>query len=133
MNKYFKGAIIFGSGAIGGFGACGGFVIKKIFMTDDLREFLIKKASKKILNSIYGKSNYYRDTDGKADEFIFENRVEAEEVLLRMNELIDTYGFVSVADVHDLCGTTSVYTDNKRGWTPHFLYFKVMITMLLVT
>lgn len=120
MNKYFKGAIIFGTGVIGGFGACGGFVIKKILMTDDLREFLIKKASKKILNSIYGKSNYYnyyRDTDTKTGAFIFESRGEAEEVLSRMNELIDTYGLVSVADAYDLCGTTSVYTDNKRGWT----------------
>lgn len=117
MNKYFKGAIIFGTGVIGGFGACGGFVIKKILMTDDLREFLIKKISKKILNSIYGKSNCYRDTDTKADAFIFESRNEAERVLNAMKELIEQYGIVTVSDVHDLCNTDSVYTDSKYGWT----------------
>ena len=117
MNKYCKGAIIFGTGVIGGFGVCGGFVIKKILMTDDLRKFLIRKISKKILNSAYGTSDRYRDTDTKADVFIFDSRSGAEEVLSRMHELIDTYGLVSVADVHDLCGTTSIYTDSKHGWT----------------
>lgn len=117
MNRYFKGAIIFGTGVIGGIGLCGGFVIKTILVTNDLREFLIKKVSKKILNSIYGTPKYYRDTDIKPDSFLFESREKAEEVLSRMNELIDTYGAVSVSDVCDLCGMTSVYTDNKYGWT----------------
>ncbi len=44
-------------------------------------------------------------------------RGEAEEVLLRMDELIDTYGIASVADLYDLVGITGDYTDNKYGWT----------------
>ena len=34
-----------------------------------------------------------------------------------MNELIDTYDVVSVADLYDLVGKSCNYTDNKYGWT----------------
>jgi len=51
------------------------------------------------------------------DDIIFDNRGEAEEVLARMDDLIDTYGTVSVADLYDLVGITGNYTDNKYGWT----------------
>lgn len=51
------------------------------------------------------------------DDIILENRGEAENVLNSMDELISTYGLVSVADLYDLVGITSDYTDNKYGWT----------------
>lgn len=51
------------------------------------------------------------------DDIIFESRGEAEEVLDRMDELIDTYRAVSVADMYDLAGLSCDYTDNKYGWT----------------
>lgn len=51
------------------------------------------------------------------DEIVLETRGEAEEVLARMDELIETYGMVSVADLYDLVGITCNYTDNKYGWT----------------
>lgn len=51
------------------------------------------------------------------DDIILETRGEAEEVLTRMDELIETYGVVSVADLYDLIGKTCEYTDNKYGWT----------------
>lgn len=51
------------------------------------------------------------------DDIILETRGEAEEVLTRMDELIDTYGVVSVADLYDLIGKSCEYTDNKYGWT----------------
>lgn len=51
------------------------------------------------------------------DDIILENRGEAEDVLTRMDELIDTYGIVSVADMYDLVGISGNYTDNKYGWT----------------
>jgi hypothetical protein len=51
------------------------------------------------------------------DDIILSDRGEAEEVLTRMDELIDTYGIVSVADLYDLVGITCDYTDNKYGWT----------------
>ena len=51
------------------------------------------------------------------DDIVLESRGEAEEVLTRMDELIETYGTVSVADLYDLVGKTCNYTDNKYGWT----------------
>lgn len=51
------------------------------------------------------------------DDIILETRGEAEEVLGRMDDLIDNYGMVSVADLYDLVGIQGNYTDNKYGWT----------------
>ena len=51
------------------------------------------------------------------DDIILDTRGEAEEVLDRMCELIETYGVVSVADMYDLVGISCNYTDNKYGWT----------------
>ena len=50
------------------------------------------------------------------DDIVLESRGEAERVLTRMDELIDTYGFVTVADLYDLVGKSCNYTDNKYGW-----------------
>jgi hypothetical protein len=51
------------------------------------------------------------------DDIILDSRGEAEDVLSRMDELINVYGMVSVADLYDLVGITGNYTDNKYGWT----------------
>jgi hypothetical protein len=51
------------------------------------------------------------------DDIIVPSRGEAEEVLSRMDELIDQYGVVSVGDLYDLVGITGNYTDQKYGWT----------------
>ena len=51
------------------------------------------------------------------DDIILDSRSEAEEVLTKMDELIATYGMVSVADLCELVGITCQYTDHKYGWT----------------
>lgn len=51
------------------------------------------------------------------NDVILDNRGEAEDVLSRMDELIETYGLVSVADFYDLVGITGSWTDNNYGWT----------------
>lgn len=51
------------------------------------------------------------------DEIVLDSRGDAEEVLDRMNEILDTYGLVRVADMYDLVGLQSNYTDNNYGWT----------------
>lgn len=51
------------------------------------------------------------------DDVTLDTRGEAEDVLTRMDELIDMYGVVSVADLYDLVGISGNYTDNKYGWT----------------
>lgn len=75
-------------------------------------------------------TNYYdrrdeerRRTDSRTrtgysvDDIVLDTRGEAEDILQRMDELIDTYGIVSVADLYDLVGASGNYTDNKYGWT----------------
>lgn len=51
------------------------------------------------------------------DDIVLESRGEAEDVLDRMDDLLDTYGVVSVADLYDLVGIQGSYTDNKYGWS----------------
>ena len=51
------------------------------------------------------------------DTVVIETRAEAEEVLTQMDEIIDMYGSVRVADFYDLVGVTGDYTDNKYGWS----------------
>ena len=50
------------------------------------------------------------------DEVTIDTRGEAEEVLTRMGEVIDTYGVISVADFYEMVGVKSEYTDHKYGW-----------------
>ena len=51
------------------------------------------------------------------DEIVLETRGEAEEVLSHLVDLTVDYGMASVADLYDLVGITSSFTDNKYGWT----------------
>ena len=51
------------------------------------------------------------------DNIVLTSRGEAEDVLARMDELMDTYGLVRVADLYDLVGVTGNPTDNAYGWT----------------
>lgn len=75
-------------------------------------------------------SNYYKDRDRDRDrqvsqrnrarhnfdDIILESRGEAEEVLSYLVDLTEDYGMASVADLYDLVGVTSNFTDNKYGW-----------------
>ena len=62
----------------------------------------------------------HRDTRTRTsygfDDIILESRSEAEDVLTRMDELIELYGEVSIADMYELIGKSCNYTDNKYGW-----------------
>lgn len=63
-------------------------------------------------------SNNYRSGGSyNYNDIVVESRGEAEDVLARMDDLIATYGVVSVADLYDLVGITGKYTDNKYGWS----------------
>jgi hypothetical protein len=50
------------------------------------------------------------------EDFILSSREEAELVLERMNDIIDNYDMVSVADLNDLVGFPTSHIDNKWGW-----------------
>lgn len=51
------------------------------------------------------------------DEIILETRLEAEQVLERLYDIINRYDSATVADLYDLVGITGEFTDNKWGWT----------------
>ena len=51
------------------------------------------------------------------DDIEYDNRGDAEAVLDQMNEIIDRYGLVTVADMYDMADRTAPYTSNKYGWT----------------
>lgn len=50
------------------------------------------------------------------DEIILTSRVEAEEVIDRLEDLADRYEAASVADLYGLVGINGNYTDDKWGW-----------------
>ncbi len=50
-------------------------------------------------------------------ELIYGTRADAENVLSGMTEIIDRYGFVTVADLYDISGLPGAYyTDSSIGW-----------------
>lgn len=51
------------------------------------------------------------------DDLVFDTRGEAEAVREEMLEVIDRYGFVTVADMYDMADLTAPYTSSKYGWT----------------
>lgn len=79
----------------------------------------------KISYRSYYDTGYHQPRDTRAlsyspysyDDIILSTRGEAEEVLMRMDELMETYKLVRVADLYDLVGISGNYTDNKYGWT----------------
>lgn len=50
------------------------------------------------------------------DEIILATRVEAEEVIDRLFDLVSRYETATVADLYELVGVTANYTDDKWGW-----------------
>lgn len=51
------------------------------------------------------------------DEIVLDERVEAEEVIDRLFDLVSRYEAATVADLYELVGLSSTHTDNKWGWT----------------
>lgn len=51
------------------------------------------------------------------DDFFFTSKRDAEVVLHTLGEWIDRHGVASIADLNELCGFNSSYTDNDWGWT----------------
>lgn len=51
------------------------------------------------------------------DDLIIDTRVEAEEVLDHLFELVSKYEAATVADLYEMTGITGEFTDEKWGWT----------------
>ena len=50
------------------------------------------------------------------DDILLTSRAEAETVVERLLDIIDTYDCASVADLYELVGFPSSYIDNQWGW-----------------
>lgn len=50
------------------------------------------------------------------DEVILATRADAQTVLEMMNEILDTYEFVSILDLNELCGRPTSPTEARYGW-----------------
>lgn len=88
--------------------------------------------SRKVGASKVSYGSYYRDRDRDRrdyrtshvrggidyDDIVFETRGDAEAVLEAMEDIIDQFKYVSVADLYDLAQvSTNNYAINKYGWT----------------
>lgn len=51
------------------------------------------------------------------DEIILPTRVEAEEVVDRLFDLVAKYDQATISDLYDLVGVSGNFTDEKYGWT----------------
>lgn len=51
------------------------------------------------------------------DEIILATRVEAEEVVDRLFDLVSRYESATVSDLYELVGVAGTFTDEKWGWT----------------
>lgn len=80
------------------------------------RDYYDKKRDRREPSRYSGGS--YRDYQRvPINDIVLDSRGEAEDVIERMDDIIATYGTVSVADLYELCGVSCNYTDNRYGWT----------------
>ena len=67
-------------------------------------------------NSYRGSENVRSNSGFDYDDIIFINRGEAEAAKEQMQDTINRYGIVTVADLYDMAGLTAPYTSQKYGW-----------------
>lgn len=119
MNKYVKGVLIFTGGAVVGTVVGGISVISVAVRIDSIRKAITKEIARRLCNSIYGapKGTHERYYEKYFDRPIYVSRSDAHEILDKLNGIILTYGYATVADLYDLSDLPCDYTYNKYGWT----------------
>lgn len=84
----------------------------------DSRRPVADKVSYRDYNSVTRRDTRQRTTSSYSyDDIVLDTRGEAEAVLSRLDEIMDEYKIVRVADLYDLVGVSGDYTDNNYGWT----------------
>lgn len=133
MRKGIKYALVFTGGVAVGIGVCGANLVSYALSDEDIREGIKNKISRKIDKTLYGEETnrrryskvsyrgyYERNSQPysfSTDDIILESRKEALKILDDMREILDTYGFVTVADMYDKADVPCPFTSNKYGWT----------------
>lgn len=59
----------------------------------------------------------YKSNGFEYDDIVLKSKGDAEEVLMQLDGLIETYGHATVADLYDLVGKSGPYTLQRYGWT----------------
>ena len=125
MNKYVKGVMLFGSGVVSGVIVGSAYVGLKVLSSDDMREVLAKKMADKIVNWVYddkltrvkpSRVSYREYAENRFDKVIFDTYENAQKALDALKELCDKYGHASVADLYDIAGLSTNYTQHNHGW-----------------
>lgn len=98
-------------------------VVSMIFLGETSRGHA-KSTRERVSYTDYSRQGERRSSDRGAervnfnyDDLVFESRGEVEAVLDQMQNVIDQYGFVRVADLYDMVELTAPYTSNRYGWT----------------
>lgn len=61
-------------------------------------------------------NRYYADDKIDYRNIILDKRIDAEKIVDMLHDRIDAQGYTTVADLFDLVGVASNYTDNNWGW-----------------
>lgn len=56
-------------------------------------------------------------TNFEFDQILLDSRMEAIDIIENLRNRLDTYGTTTVADLYDLTGISTSYTDKNWGWT----------------
>lgn len=84
-----------------------------------------KRPASKISYDSYSNTNYERERNNRRstrnggfsyDQIVFDTYDEARRVLMNLDELMDRYGSVRVADLYDLAELDHDWTMNDYGW-----------------
>lgn len=73
-------------------------------------------------------NRYFKDRGGEPpeprdrdrydpDTIVFTSRGDAEKVLMMMEDILNTYSIVTVADLFEITKTPGAYTNHRYGWT----------------
>ena len=129
MNKFIKNVLVLSIGVGAGFIVGGVYVVKKFLDDREVASLLAKKTADKIVDCVYGKADdpvkrsgyaHYKKTfnpDEALEPSIVDTRKDAEEVIESMKEILELYGYTTVADYCDLAGMPVNYRAHLYGWT----------------
>lgn len=95
---------------------------KDTFLYGETRRSSRSSGGSKISYQKYYESDYRarerakRVSGYEVKEIVVDTKADAELVLDQLEELISTYGLVSVSDFYDIVGVTGSYNDSYYGW-----------------
>lgn len=136
MGNFIKTALVFMGGMTAGGYCVVNAALKSETFTAALKDAVAKKVSEAICDSVYERRNrsrqkvtyqrIYNTPRGSdrlnrclehCDDLVFKTRKDAENALNTLAEIVEKYGYTTLADLYDIAGVDSPsYAANKYGW-----------------